>query len=250
VPSANVSGCPSPIPNRNNCSSPSLSSKKNIKVAIKMKLTTPLLILLSTFGAFGDELLDCRNELSNQFGECLVKYNDDGVCNAVKSEKCTNLFNNNASAVEKCKSLPDDKISIINEDIKSAKEAIDLYCGLTDENNKSCPILTISQDTPENRSKTVNETCKSEACTKKTLEFLRHNLGNEGEKQYEKTVFNKDFNIEEAGEGDNDFYVIAFLNSDYCKSKHVKTNAESSDSATIKYGGTLFTILSILYSLL
>lgn len=63
----------------------------------------------------------------------------------MKSEKCTNLLNNNVSITSKCKSLPDDKIFVINEEIKKVKEAINLYSGMSNENNKSYPILTISQ---------------------------------------------------------------------------------------------------------
>jgi len=202
--------------------------------------------------------------LSNRILESPEEY-----CSLYKIEKCHNFYNNLMSNATKCRILDEGK----TEEFEKGLKFLEIIC-VTDENNKTCPLLTEAGQ--KNKTEAVNNTCKSKICTETFLKFAEIVYGAENISSIKGQVFDKDYVYDESDREGS--IALAFLQSDYCAAQQVgatntntantanttnvtnngnannstvtgQQNAQSSGATTMKYS-VFGTLLAMTYALL
>jgi len=188
---------------------------------------------------------ECDEELENtEYSECMTKVtlnNYKQFCPAIKTEKCQKFYENPMNYLPACKNEPKIEELFQSTFMEMSKISYELECAL-DENGDLCPIA-MAMILKDSGNEILEDTCKSKACTDTAIKvykgFTVDNLSNLQELSFTGGSFSYN-------EITSMSKLVKALESDKCKSQHVKSNASNIKTNT----SLLFSLLLLLLLLL
>jgi len=153
-----------------------------------MKLTTQFVTLLAASSVYGYSIFrryvdvdqsmiaDLEATITHECNKAMEPYekcmempsNLKDTCPDITSDSCVKFFEDPFGVVPQCKGIPVLEQTLDPTILKATKLAMKLMC-LKDENGNLCPITEVIRNNQEADLKTIEDTCKSQICTKELL---------------------------------------------------------------------------------